>query len=208
MVVAQCPAAGQGVGQIGRRLHLVAILVACHSRKAHGGRCVVYIVGELRQGLGCIAAHRGRLGVGDGGRVITDGGRALAEDEAIFHACSHIGRLVCGVPVVLVPRCNAFRSLGVERLLVGKANGADGDTRLACHVLAVVQERAVEVGEVCPVATVRPVHGYNDHGIGVGAMLAYVFNPLPDIVAERLGVGSWQRALLLENDVRPCLAAY
>ena len=137
-----------------------------------------------------------------------DGGWILTEDESILHTSRHIGRHIRRMAVVEEPGGDTLAALVVVHLLVGHAYRTDGDTHLTCHVQVVIIEFLVEGGEVRPVTAVGPVHWHDDHGIGVRTVLADVFHPLFDIAAELLDIGARQTALLLEDDVRPCLCAY
>ena len=172
-------------------VYLHAKLIESNSCKAYGSSSVVYDISKARQSLRSIGAHLCSIGIAYAFRMISDGDRILAEDQAILHAGCHIGRHVGGVTVVLEPRCDAVGTLVVVNHLISHANRTDGNTSLACHIHIVGIELIVIIGKVCPIATVSPVHRHNDNSIGVWTVFADVTYPLFYISTESFYVCTW-----------------
>ena len=208
MTGVECATARDAIGEISRSFHLLVVLVEGHCLVAYLACCVIHDVREAVQGTRCVGTHLCSLTVGDGSRMGGDGGRILTEDESILHTSRHIGRHISRMTIVEEPRSDTLAALVVEHLLVGYAYRTDGDTHLTGHVQVVIIEFLVEGGEVRPVAAVCPVHRHDNDGIGVRTVFADIIHPLFDIAAELLDIGTRQTALLLEDDVRPCLCAY
>ena len=133
-----------------------------------------------------------------------DGCRVYTEDKTVLHAGCHIGRHIGRMTIVLEPRGKALSTVVVEGLLVSHTNRTNGDTRLAGNTQIVVKECLVEIRKVCPVATIGPVEGYDDDGIGIRTVFADVGHPLLDIAAERLHIGARQTTLFLQNEQWGC----
>ena len=169
---------------------------------------VVHIVGEAIQGTAGIATHGSCIVSAHSVGCPSDVHRVSTVDKAIFHGSSHIGGLEGRMTVVEEPGEGTLTALQVIDFLIGNAHGAQGHAQVKGNILIVLDEGSIEGSIVFPVTAVSPVHGHDDDGVGVGAILADVVHPALHVGTEGLDIGAGKRTLLLQNDVAPGLAAH